>query len=135
MEGLRTVTRLTRITRLTHLTHLRELARMARMEFLELPRFDGQGPGQWAQLYCTMITPGKKRRIYDQNFKEAAVEMYVNGHRSAPAVARELGICRRSLNLWVKKLNPTAKPLPQSPAQLQGDQQGAAGFLYLVQTT
>ena len=86
---------------------------------MEFPPFDGQGEGQWAQLYCTMITPGKKRRIYDQKFKEAAVEMYVNGHRSAPAVARELGISRRSLNLWVKKLNPSAKPFPQSPAQLQ----------------
>ena len=101
------------------------MARVTRLPLLELPRFDGQGGGQWAQLYCTMITPGKKRRIYDQKFKEAAVEMYVNGSRSAPAIARELGICRRSLNLWVKKLNPTAKPIPASPVQVQRDLRAA----------
>lgn len=76
-----------------------------------------------------MITPGKKRRLYDQKFKDAAVEMYVNGHRSAPAVARDLGISRRSLNLWVKKLNPSAKPISQSPAQLQGDLRAARAEL------
>jgi transposase-like protein len=76
-----------------------------------------------------MITPGKKRRIYDQKFREAAVEMYVNGHRSAPAVARELGISRRSLCLWVRKLNPSAKPMAQSPAQLQGDLRAARAEL------
>jgi transposase-like protein len=76
-----------------------------------------------------MITPGKKRRIYDQKFKEAAVEMYVNGNRSAPAIARDLGICRRSLNLWVKKLNPTSKPMPQSPAQVQRDLRSARAEL------
>src|SRR3979409_2666119 len=96
---------------------------------MELLPFEGQGEVQWAQLYCTMITPGKKRRIYDQKFKDAAVEMYVNGHRSAPAVARDLGISRRSLNLWVKKLNPSAKPIPQSPAQLQGDLRAARAQL------
>jgi len=76
-----------------------------------------------------MITPGKKRRIYDQKFKEAAVEMYVNGQRSAPAIARDLGICRRSLNLWVKELNPTSKPMPQSPAQVQRDLRSARAEL------
>ena len=39
-----------------------------------------------------MNTPGKKKRSYDQKFKEAAVEMYVNGQRSGPAVARDLGL-------------------------------------------
>src|SRR5258706_15795877 len=90
-----------------------------------IPPFGGHHGRQWAQLYCTMITPGKKRRIYDQKFKEAALEMYVHGNRSAPAVARELGICRRSLNLWVKKMSPSTKPIPQSPAQVQRDLRSA----------
>jgi len=95
------------------------------MPLLPLPPFVGQPGRQWAQLYCTMITPGKKRRIYDQKFKEAAVEMYVHGNRSAPAVARELGISRRSLCLWVRKLSPSTKPIPQSPAQVQRDLRSA----------
>src|SRR6478672_8535693 len=72
-----------------------------------------------------MSTPGKKKRVYDQKFKEAAVEMYINGQRSGPAVARDLGICRRTLHLWVKELNPSAKQLPQTPAQLQAQLRSA----------
>ena len=76
-----------------------------------------------------MNTPGKKKRVYDQKFKEAAVEMYINGQRSGPAVARDLGICRRTLHLWVKELNPTAKPMPQTPAQLQAQLRSARAEL------
>src|SRR5882724_8196311 len=76
-----------------------------------------------------MNTPGKTKRSYDQKFKEAAVEMYVNGQRSGPAVARDLGICRRTLHLWVKELNPTAKAMPQTPAQLQSQLRSARAEL------
>ena len=82
-----------------------------------------------AQHHCTMNTPGKKKRSYDQKFKKAAVEMYVNGQRSGPAVARDLGICRRTLHLWVRELNPTAKPMPQTPAQLQAQLRSARAEL------
>jgi len=76
-----------------------------------------------------MNTPGKKRHTYDEKFKQAAVELYLNGQRSAPAVARDLGIARRSLHLWVKELNPSAKPMPQSPAQLQAQLRSARAEL------
>jgi transposase-like protein len=76
-----------------------------------------------------MAIPGKKRRSYDQKFKEAAVEMYLNGDRSARAVARDLGICRRSLQIWIDQLSPTRKPLPESPAQTQRELRAARAEL------
>lgn len=76
-----------------------------------------------------MNTPGKKRFTYDEKFKRAAVEMYLNGERSAPAVARDLGIARRSLHLWVKEINPSGKPMPESPAQLQAQLRSARAEL------
>ena len=42
---------------------------------------------------------------------------------------RDLGICRRTLHLWVKELNPTAKAMPQTPAQLQGQLRSARAEL------
>ncbi len=114
---------------MTHLPHLRYLARLTRMGFLGFPPLGGQGQEERAQRHCTMSTPGKKKRVYDQKFKEAAVEMYINGQRSGPAVARDLGICRRTLHLWVKELNPTAKAMPQSPAQLQAQLRSARAEL------
>jgi|SRR3954471_22954881 transposase-like protein len=81
-----------------------------------------------------MAPLGKKNRNYDQKFKEAAVEMYLTGHRSARAVAQDLGICRRSLQIWVKELSPTGKPLPQSPAQVQRDLRTARTELQSIRT-
>ena len=81
-----------------------------------------------------MMPPGKKRRLYDQKFKEAAVDMYLNGNRSAPSIARELGICRRSLEIWVRQLNPTGKPVPQSPALVQRELRAARAELQSLRT-
>src|SRR4051812_2950199 len=102
--------------------HLSNLPHLSGVYF---PRFGGHGRRSQAQHDCTMNPAGKKRRTYDEKFKRAAVEMYLNGQRSAPAVARDLGIARRSLHLWVKEINPSGKPMPESPAQLQAQLRSA----------
>src|SRR6185503_18518675 len=79
-----------------------------------------------AQPYRTMHPLGKKRRSFDQKFKEAAVEMYLNGQRSGRAVALDLGIPLRS---WVKKLRSSVPARPQTPAQLQAQLRSARAEL------
>jgi transposase-like protein len=72
---------------------------------------------------------GKKRRSFDQKFKEAAVEMYLNGQRSGRAVALDLGIPHRTLRSWVKKLRSSVPAMPQTPAQLQAQLRSARAEL------
>jgi transposase len=46
---------------------------------------------------------GKYRR-YDENFKRAAVEMWLQGGKSAAKISQELGISTQSLKIWKQQL-------------------------------
>ena len=64
--------------------------------------------------------PKIRRKRYDQNFKRSAVELWLSGGRSAPAVAAELGISVQALKTWKKQLALVPPPSgAQSVEQLQ----------------
>ena len=48
-------------------------------------------------------TPRKYKR-YDEAFKRSAVELWLQGGRSAAQIAAEMGITSQSLKLWKKQL-------------------------------
>ncbi len=48
-------------------------------------------------------TPGKYKR-YDEAFKRSAVELWLQGGKSAEGIATDLGISVESLKLWKKQL-------------------------------
>ena len=52
----------------------------------------------------TNSEPKIRRKRYDQNFKRQAVELWLSGGKSAPAVAAELGISAQALKTWKKQL-------------------------------
>ena len=66
-------------------------------------------------------TPGRKKR-YDQNFKRAAVELWLAGGRSAQTAAAELGINAQTLKTWKQPLD-VVPPKGAEPtfAQLQAE--------------
>jgi len=41
-------------------------------------------------------------RVYEQEFRDRAVEMVIHSGKSQAQVARELGVSEYSLNLWQK---------------------------------
>lgn len=59
--------------------------------------------------------PKIRGKRYDQNFKRQAVELWLSGGRSAPAVAAELGISAQALKIWKKQL--ALVPPPASGGQ------------------
>ncbi len=63
---------------------------------------------------------GKYKR-YDENFKRAAVEMWLAGERSAAKICRELGISTQSLKIWKQQLAalPATGPGQRSLEQLE----------------
>jgi transposase len=46
---------------------------------------------------------GQKRRSYDSEFKRDAVKLVIEGGRSAPEVAKGLGINENVLYRWIQK--------------------------------
>ena len=64
--------------------------------------------------------PGQYKR-YDENFKRAAVEMWLTGGKSAVQICRELGISTQSLKIWKKQLAalPPTGPGQRSVEQLE----------------
>jgi len=50
----------------------------------------------------------QNRRVFDQQFKQDAVDLIVNHGRSVASVARDLGIDQNTLHLWKKTLAPEA---------------------------
>jgi Transposase len=46
----------------------------------------------------------RKYKRYDENFKRSAVEMWLQGDKSAAQICRELGIGAQSLKQWKKQL-------------------------------
>jgi transposase len=48
----------------------------------------------------------RNRRVFDQQFKQDAVDLIVNHGRSVASVARDLGIDQNTLHLWKKTLAP-----------------------------
>lgn len=63
----------------------------------------------------------RKYKRYDEAFKRNAVELWLQGGRSAEQIARELGITSQSLQQWKKQLAamPASGPGQRSPAQLE----------------
>ena len=61
------------------------------------------------------------RKRYDENFKRSAVELWLQGGKSAEAIAAELGICSQSLKHWKKQLAalPATGPGQRSVEQLE----------------
>jgi len=51
----------------------------------------------------------RKYKWEDENFKRSAVEMWLQGDRSAARICRELGISTQSLKQWKKQ--PAALPV------------------------
>jgi transposase len=45
----------------------------------------------------------RERKIYPKEFKEGAVDMVVNGGRTAQSAARELGVCVENVRRWVRE--------------------------------
>jgi hypothetical protein len=68
------------------------------MELLELPRFDGQGGGQWAQLCCIM----KK--------KTAWMYTKVIWHLAVIIGALFFGGCSQQCNVVSTSMSPTLTP-------------------------
>ena len=65
-------------------------------------------------------SPPKYKR-YDENFKRSAVEMWLQGDKSAARICRELGINPQSLKQWKKQLAalPPTGPGQRSVEQLE----------------
>jgi len=61
------------------------------------------------------------RKRYDESFKRSAVELWLQGGKSAATLAAELGICCQSLTLWKKRLAalPATGPGQRSREQLE----------------
>ena len=66
-------------------------------------------------------TSPRKHKRYDENFKRSAVEMWLQGGKSAAQIARELGIATQSLKHWKKQLAalPPTGPGQRSVEQLE----------------
>jgi transposase len=56
-------------------------------------------------------------RVYEQEFRDRAVEMVIHSGKSQAQVARELGVSGYSLNLWKKAYMARTKP-----AEIGGEQ-------------
>ncbi len=50
----------------------------------------------------------QKHRVYDQQFKQDAVDLVVKQGRSVASVARDLGINQNTLHSWIRVLAPDA---------------------------
>jgi transposase len=63
----------------------------------------------------------RKHKRYDENFKRSAVEMWLQGDRSASGICQELGISTQSLKIWKKQLAalPPTGPGQRSVEQLE----------------
>jgi transposase len=63
----------------------------------------------------------RKHKRHDESFKRAAVEMWLQGGKSAAQIARELGISTQSLKHWKKQLAalPPTGPGQRSVEQLE----------------
>jgi transposase-like protein len=51
-------------------------------------------------------TPVKVRRQFDETFKREAVQNWLNSGKSAPVIARELGLLANRLYAWRKRFAP-----------------------------
>ena len=61
-------------------------------------------------------------RVYDQEFRDRAVEMVIHSGKSQAQVARELGVSEYSLNLWKKAYLARTKPAEVGGEQLNLEQ-------------
>src|SRR5436853_7308778 len=63
----------------------------------------------------------RKYKRHDENFKRSAVELWLQGGKSAAQIARELGISTQSLKHWKKQLAalPATGPGQRSVEQLE----------------
>jgi transposase len=61
----------------------------------------------------------RTNRKYDVQFKRHAVRLWLDGDRSAKAVAQELGIRENLLHAWKKKFAPPQMPLSQGELEAE----------------
>jgi transposase len=59
------------------------------------------------------------RRKYDLQFKRHAVSLWLDGERSAKAVAEELGVPESRLHAWKKKFAPARRDLSQGELEAE----------------
>ncbi|MEN9572333.1 MAG: hypothetical protein RL514_188 [Verrucomicrobiota bacterium] len=59
------------------------------------------------------LEPRTKRRTFDEPFKRDAVALALTGDKPQEQLAKELGICAKSLRDWTKLYGP---PLPSHSA-------------------
>jgi transposase-like protein len=71
-------------------------------------------------------TGSLKYKRYDENFKRSAVEMWLQGGKSAARICQELGISTQSLKQWKKQLAalPVTGPGQRSIEQLEEENRG-----------
>lgn len=60
----------------------------------------------------------RKRRKYDETFKQEAVDLVLKGKRKVAEAARDLGIPESALSRWLEKtrMNATADEQEEAPA-------------------
>ena len=73
-------------------------------------------------------TPDKVRRKFDQTFKREAVQNWLASGKSAPVIAKELGLLPNRLYAWRKRFAPAdagggaaAGAKPRTVAELQNE--------------
>jgi transposase-like protein len=84
----------------------------------------GSGSQRYRCMYCQIkYTPDPKPWAYDEQTRQKALEMYVDG-MNLRRIARHLGIHHRTVSLWVKakasSLPPT--PLPKEVKDAEMDE-------------
>jgi transposase-like protein len=63
-------------------------------------------------MYCQLkYTPEPKAWAYDEQTRQRAVELYVDG-MSLRRIARHLGVHHRTVSLWVKAKASSLPPVP-----------------------
>jgi transposase len=61
----------------------------------------------------------KTRRKYDNQFKRHALSLWLDGERSARAVAEELGISEKLLHAWKVKFGRAPRPMSQGELEAE----------------
>lgn len=70
------------------------------------------GSQRYRCMYCQIkYTPEPKEWVYDEQTRQKAIEMYVDG-MNLRRIARHLGTHHRTISLWVKA---KAASLPKAP--------------------
>lgn len=59
----------------------------------------------------------RHRKVYDDQFKRAVIDVWQNGDKSAAQVAAEFGLDAGSLRVWKMRYGLKGKAAPPAPSQ------------------